>query len=424
MSTTKSQQWFDRAKKIIPGGVNSPVRSFKHVGITPVYFERAQGAYLTDVDGNVYTDFCLAFGPHLLGHGPENVVRALHAQIDRATTFGACHPQEVELADSILKAYPFLDQVRLLSSGTEAVMTAVRLARGFTGRSKIVQFEGCYHGHSDGFLAKAGSGVAFLSESSSQGVPESVVNDTLVVRMDDLPALEKLFQLHGDKIAALVMEPIPANNGLWEPTREHLQFIVQLARKHGAVVIFDEVICGFRISLQGAAGYFDLQPDIVTLGKIVGGGLPMAAVVGRAAIMGHLAPAGPVYQAGTLSGNPMGCAAGGAVLRTLFADPPYAHLAKETKWFAGELEKSLGRSQPVTVRSVASLFWIHFGKVSEAFPPEISPASHEAYAGFFRRALAKGIYLPPSPYEVGFISTAHTRAVLEDALGQLAACVD
>lgn len=422
---TKSEQWFERAKKIIPGGVNSPVRSFKHVGIPPVYFERGEGAFLTDVDGNVFTDFCLAFGPHLLGHRPRAVVAALHEQIDRATTFGACHPQEVELADSILQAYPFLDQVRLLSSGTEAVMTAVRLARGFTGRSKIVQFEGCYHGHSDGFLAKAGSGLAFLSESSSQGVPASVVAETLVTRMDDLAALENLFTLHGKQIAAVVLEPIPANNGLWVPSREHLQEIIRIARAHGTLVIFDEVICGFRISLQGAAGFFNLQPDLVTLGKIIGGGLPVAAVVGRAEIMQRLAPAGSVYQAGTLSGNPMGCAAGGAVLRSVFADPPYAQLAGETAWFAGELQKRLSRNgRPVTVRTVASLFWVHFGEVSAQFPPEISPASHEAYAGFFRKALAKGIYLPPSPYEVGFISTAHTRLVLEDALEKLAACVD
>jgi glutamate-1-semialdehyde 2,1-aminomutase len=422
---TESEKWFERAKKIIPGGVNSPVRSFKHVGIAPVYFERGEGPYLTDVDGNRYTDFCLAFGPHLLGHRPAPVVAALHEQIDRATTFGACHPQEVELADQILKAYPFLQQVRLLSSGTEAVMTAVRLARGFTGRSKIVQFEGCYHGHSDGFLAKAGSGVAFLSESSSQGVPQSVVSETLVARMDDLPALEKLFATHANQIAAIVLEPIPANNGLWVPPREHLQQIMRIAREHGAVVLFDEVICGFRISLHGAAGFYDLQPDLVTLGKIIGGGLPVAAVVGRAEIMQRLAPAGSVYQAGTLSGNPMGCAAGGAVLRTVFANPPYAHLAAETSWFAEQLQNKLDRpGRPVTVRSVASLFWVHFGEVPAHFPPEISPASHEAYAKFFRRALAQGVYLPPSPYEVGFVSTAHTRSVLEDSLEKLAACVD
>ncbi len=414
-----SLEWFERAKKYIPGGVSSPVRSFKHIGIPPVYFDRAEGAELIDVDGKRYTDFCLAFGPHLLGHGPAAVKEAVHAQVERSTTFGACHPGEVLLAEQVLKAYPFLDRVRWVNSGTEAVMTAARLARGFTGRSKIVQFEGCYHGHSDGFLAKSGSGLAFLSEASSLGVPPSVVQETLVARMDRLEELEALFVSQKDAIAAVVLEPIPANNGLWIPSREHIERIVEIAHQQGSLVIFDEVICGFRLGFSGAAGFFDLRPDLVTLGKIVGGGLPVAAVVGRSKIIDGLAPVGGVYQAGTLSGNSLGMAAGLAVLETILRDPPYAALAEATEQFSVGLEK-IG----LHVRRVASLFWISFEEPGAAFPPEISAVSREKYAAFFRRALEKGIYLPPSPYEVGFLSTAHTPEILARALDGLAQCVD
>ncbi len=414
-----SEEWFARAKKHIPGGVSSPVRSFKHVGISPIYFDRAEGAHLIDVDGKRYIDFCLAFGPHLLGHGPAVVREAVHTQIDRATTFGACHPGEVVLAELVLKAYPFLDRVRWVNSGTEAVMTAARLARGFTRRPKIVQFEGCYHGHSDGFLAQSGSGLAFLSEASSLGVPPSVVQETLVARFDQLDALASLFETHGDSIAAVIMEPVPANNGLWVPSREHLEKIMAIARQHGALVIFDEVICGFRLGMSGAAGFFDLRPDLVTLGKIVGGGLPVAAVVGRGEILDGLAPVGGVYQAGTLSGNALGMAVGAAVLQTLYAESPYAALAEATESFSRGLE-GLG----LPVRRVASMFWIAGEDPGTAFPPKISASAREKYAEWFRRALNHGVYLPPSPYEVGFLSTAHTPEILRAALEALAKCVD
>lgn len=414
-----SQEWFERAKKHIPGGVSSPVRSFKHVGIPPIYFDHAEGAHLIDVDGKRYIDFCLAFGPHLLGHGPAVVREAIHAQVDRATTFGACHPGEVVLAELVLKAYPFLDRVRWVNSGTEAVMTAARLARGFTGRPKIVQFEGCYHGHSDGFLAKSGSGLAFLSEASSLGVPPTVVQETLVARMDQVDALETLFQNHAESIAAVILEPVPANNGLWVPPRDHIERIVEIARHHGALVIFDEVICGFRLGVSGAAGFYDVRPDLVTLGKIIGGGLPVAAVVGRGEIVDALAPVGGVYQAGTLSGNSLGMAAGAAVLNAIYSDLPHAALAEATENFCRGLEE-LG----LHVRRVASMFWIAFDEPGTAFPPEISAGAREKYAAFFRRALENGIYLPPSPYEVGFLSTAHTPEVLDTALEALAKCVD
>ncbi|MBY0371755.1 glutamate-1-semialdehyde 2,1-aminomutase [bacterium] len=417
MKQEQSLAWFERASRLIPGGVNSPVRSFKHVGRAPVYFERAQGPYLFDVDGNRYTDFCLAFGPHLLGHTAPAVVAAITEQVQKGMTYGACHPGEVRLAEWILKAYPFFDKVRLLNSGTEAVMTAVRLARGFTGRPKVIQFEGCYHGHSDGLLAKAGSGVAFLGESSSQGVPASIVQETLVCRYDDFSSLQHAFEAHPGQIAAVILEPVAANHGLWVPSREALQNILSLARQNGALVIFDEVICGMRLGFHGASGFFDLQPDLVTLGKVIGGGMPVAAVVGRSEVLSHLAPAGSVYQAGTLSGNPLGVAAGCAVFEQVYESSLYEDLAKSTREFVGELAEILG--DRAVVRSVASLFWIHFGNPGEAFPLEVSDSAREQYAAFFRSALDQGVYLPPSPYEVGFLSKAHTPEVLKDALARI-----
>lgn len=415
-----SSELYREACKKIPGGVSSPVRAFRHVGMEPVYFSRASGPYLYDVEERPYVDFCLSFGPHILGHCPPAVVSALQAQAALGTSFGACHPKELELANLILKAYPFLDMVRLVNSGTEAVMTAARLARGFTGREKIVTFEGCYHGHSDAFLAKAGSGVAELSEASSQGVPKAIVSETLVARLDDPSSLHEIFRRHGNQVAAVLLELIPANNGLLVPTREQIEEIFALARKHGALVIADEVITGFRVGLSGASGYFDVTPDLVTLGKIIGGGLPLAAVAGRKEIMEKLAPLGPVYQAGTLSGNPLATAAGVAVLTSLFAEPPYADLERLTKNFAGSLREVAEKGgRPVQLRTFASLFWLHFGEESNAYPPAITRESSLAYANFFKQCLEEGVYLPPSPYEVSFLSTAHTPSILGDILESL-----
>jgi glutamate-1-semialdehyde 2,1-aminomutase len=419
--STQSQELFARASRCIPGGVNSPVRSFRHVGIPPIYFESAEGPFLRDVDGKKYVDFCLSFGPHILGHSNPAVVAAIREQAGRATSFGACHAREVELAEWVLKAYPFLQRVRLVNSGTEATMTAVRVARGFTGRNKIIQFEGCYHGHSDGFLAKAGSGVAELSESSSQGVPPAVVQDTLIARFGDLPTVEAHFAAHPGAIAAVILEPVPANHGLQVPTREFLQGLIALAHRHGALVIFDEVISGFRLGLSGASGYFDLQPDLVTLGKILGGGLPLAALAGKEAILDRLAPVGGVYQAGTLSGNPLATAAGCAVMQQLFAEPPYAAFEFACTAFAEGLKPILAAQGEAQVKHIGSIFWIHFGEMPAGFPVAISPESSRQYAAFFRKALEAGVYLPPSPYEVGFLSVAHTPEVLSGVLEKLSA---
>lgn len=418
----KSKELFQKASQVIPGGVNSPVRSFKGVGGHPIYFQSAKGAYLYDVDGNEYIDFCLSFGPHIAGHLPATVVSAIREQLENASSFGACHPKEIELAELILKGYPFLGAVRLVSSGTEAVMTAIRVARGKTGRNKILKFEGCYHGHSDGLLAKAGSSVAELSESSSNGVPESIVKDTLSVRLDKWEEIEKAFQLYGKEIAAVILEPVPANYGLRIPLPQELEKICALARQNGSLVIFDEVISGFRLGLSGASGVYDLKPDIVTLGKIIGGGLPLAALAGKKEVMDVLAPVGDVYQAGTLSGNPLAVAAGVATLKLLFAEKPYATLEKRTKAFCTELQKILG--DKAELLQMGSLFWFNFERSSNAFPPELSTAGKTKYGELFHRLLNEGVYLPPSPYEVCFTSMEHTDEVLQKTLESFEKCLN
>jgi glutamate-1-semialdehyde 2,1-aminomutase len=415
---------FERALKVIPGGVNSPVRAFRHVGRTPVFFSRAEGPYLYDVEDQPYLDFCLAFGPHLLGHCPPGVVAAVQAQASRGMTFGACHPQEAELAEWILKSYPFLHKVRLVNSGTEAVMTAVRLARGFTGRPKILKFEGCFHGHSDGLLAKAGSGVAELSEADSQGIPSGIVQDTLVARYDSLEGIRETFRRYPGRIAAVILEPIPANYGLWIPPYAHIKQITELAKSEGALVIFDEVITGFRLSLGGATAYYDQRPDLVTLGKVIGGGLPMAAVVGRGEIMDRLAPAGGVYQAGTLAGNPLAVAAGLAVVRELHERRPLWNLF-DTRCdrFVGELRGLFSKETESQIIQLGSIFWIHFGPETHTFPPQLTEGGIQKYRTLFKNALTQGLYLPPSPYEVCFLSFTHTEEVLRTALEKFAQCL-
>ena len=417
-----SKAWKERAERVIPGGVHSPVRAFNHVGGDPIWFEKGDGPYLIDVEGNRYVDFCMSFGPHILGHCPPAVVESVRNQAEKAMSFGACHPTEVELAEWILKGYSFLDRVRLVNSGTEAVMTAVRLARGYTGRNKIIQFEGCYHGHSDGLLAKAGSGVAALSESSSKGVPPSVVADTLGAQFKDLETLKACFDKYPGEVAAVLIEPVPANNGLEVPSKEHLVAIMEMARANGSLVIFDEVITGFRLSLSGACGYFGLEPDLVTLGKIVGGGLPLAALAGKAEIMDSLAPLGEVYQAGTLSGNPLATAAGCAVLKTLFDNPPYAELEFLTTSFVEGLKSSIEKTMPVNIRHVASLFWMELGEVDGKFPPSISQESREKYGRIFHHALKNGVYFAPSPFEVGFLSTVHQSEILTSVIDKMGGC--
>lgn len=416
---TTSENYFEQAQKVTPGGVHSPVRAFRHVGRAPIFFEKAEGPYLYDVDGNRYIDFCLSFGPHILGHSNPFVVNAIQMQAEKATSFGACHLRELELVRWILKGYPFFERVRLVNSGTEAVMTAIRIARGYTGRDKILKFEGCYHGHSDALLTKAGSGLADLAEASSQGVPQSAVADTLCARLDNFQTVRELFRKFPDKIAAILLEPIPANYGLWIPKRDTLDAIVRLARKHNTLVIFDEVISGFRLGKAGACEYWDINPDIVTLGKVIGGGLPLAAIAGKAEILDQLAPLGSVYQAGTLSGNPLATTAGCAVLEQLFTHPPFEHLARLTQEFATALEASLQPFGAPTVRHLGSLFWINFSPESDSFPSVISSDSLKQFSRFYLHALKNGLYFSPSPYEVGFLSVAHSSSCLEEVIDRI-----
>jgi glutamate-1-semialdehyde 2,1-aminomutase len=418
----QSELWFERASKVTPGGVNSPVRSFKHVGGHPLFFDRGEGAYLFDVDNNKYIDFCLSFGPHILGHTHPEVVGAIERQVKKGISYGACHPAEVELAEQILRGYAYLNQVRLVNSGTEAVMTAVRLARGFTHRDKILKFEGCYHGHVDGLLVKSGSAVAHLSEATSQGIPASVVSDTVVARFDQIETIREAIKIHGPNLAAVIFEAIPANYGLWVPPHAHLQEICALVKQCGALVIIDEVISGFRVGLAGASGYYDLRPDLVTLGKVIGGGMPLAAVVGTQAVMQSLAPIGEVFQAGTLSGNPLAAAAGRAVLNYLFEHKiEYTQFDKRCEQFIDELRHAL--KNVATVRGINSLFWISFGEEEPTrFPPTIDTRQASRYAEFFKSALAEGLYLAPSPYEVGFLSMAHSEDVLGSALEKIKRC--
>ncbi|MBI4404803.1 MAG: glutamate-1-semialdehyde 2,1-aminomutase [Deltaproteobacteria bacterium] len=413
-----SETYFEQACTLLPGGVNSPVRAFHHVNRTPVYFSRAKGPFLFDVEGRQYVDFCLAFGPHLLGHGHPEVIGTVKEQLERGTSFGACHPQEITLAQKLISAYPFFDKVRLVSSGTEAVMTALRLARGFTGRDGILKFEGCYHGHSDNLLVKSGSSVAGLPESSSKGVGRSAIQDTIVARLDQKDSIEEAFRKRGKDIAAVIVEPIPANFGLWIPSANDLSWLMDLAHEHGALLIFDEVITGFRLGLSGACGYFDLQPDLVVTGKVLGGGFPLAAVIGPKKIMDRLAPAGDVYQAGTMAGNILSVSAGNAVLDILLREQPYQRLEQETSFLAKALTDILQRSAPVQVHHVGSLFWVQFG-TGDCFPPNVDEHAKRKYSEFFSFCLGQGIYLPPSPYEVGFLSTAHSHEILESVVEKL-----
>jgi glutamate-1-semialdehyde 2,1-aminomutase len=418
-----SEEIFKEARGIIPGGVNSPVRAFKHVDMGPLYFDRAHGPFLYDVQDKSYIDFCLSFGPHLLGHSHPKVVAAIQKQAEKATSFGACHPGEVEFMKLLLKGFSFLDSGRLVNSGTEAVMTAIRIARGFTGRDKIIKFEGCYHGHSDGLLAKAGSGVLELSESSSKGVPQSVVADTLIAPWGSLEKVELFFKQYSAQIAAVILEPIPANDGLFIPRGSYLEELCMMAKREGTLLIFDEVITGFRVGTAGASGYYQLKPDLVTLGKVIGGGLPLAAVLGRREYMETLAPMGSVYQAGTLSGNPLAVAAGTAVLKEIYIHPPYEELRQKTEWFVGELKKRLSKLGKVSIPQFDSMFWINFSDPSASFPPKVSVEGKAKYVGLFQRCVQEGIYLPPSPYEVCFLSTTHTQGILETVLEKVERCL-
>ena len=413
-----SKRWFERACAAIPGGVHSPVRAFRSVAGSPVYFDSAEGARVTDVDGNRYTDFCMSWGPLVLGHAHPNVVQAVRDAAGRGLTYGACHPGEVQLAELIAGCFEGFEQCRLVSSGTEAVMSAIRLARGVTGRSLIVKLEGGYHGHSDGLLVKAGSGLITSTadsgvEPSSAGVPDAVASTTLVAPFDDLDAVRALFSAHGDDIAALIVEPIPANNGLLVQAPDYLPTLRELTAEHGALLILDEVITGFRAALGGYGDAIGIQADLVTLGKVIGGGLPVGAIVGPKVHMERLAPLGDVYQAGTLSGNPLSVTAGIATIRELMDGVVYAVLEELGAYFEQRIAAS-GRAWPQMQR-VGSICWMYFAE--GALPRDaasISPVHTRRFNAIHGALLDRGHYLPPSAFEVLFLSSAHTRGHIDE----------
>jgi glutamate-1-semialdehyde 2,1-aminomutase len=409
MNRSKSHEIYQRAKELMPGGVNSAARAFGGVGGEPVVFERAEGAYLFDVDGNKYIDYIGSWGPMILGHQHPKVVAAVHAQVDRAFTFGAPTLAENEIAELICAAVPSIEMVRLVSSGTEATMSAIRLARGSTGREAIVKFAGNYHGHVDSLLIAAGSSAATLGVPNSPGVTAGAAKDTIVARYNDVEGLEIIFKQHGDRIAGVIFEPIVGNMGCVVPTSEFLRALRSLTQKHGALLICDEVMTGFRVGHGGAQALLGIQPDITTLGKIVGGGMPIGAVGGRRQIMQHILPAGKVFQAGTLSGNPVATACGIATLKELRDNPPYERLEA----LSARLEHGLGAAAKQagvghSITRVGSMLTLFFNPERPTDWDSASKSDTACYARYFWGLMDRGVYMPCSQYEALFVSAAHS----------------
>lgn len=425
MKQTVSQSLYEKAKNYFPGGVNSPVRAFKSVDGTPLFIKKGNGAFIWDEDDNEFIDFCCSWGPLILGHNHPNVYAKVVEALGNGSSFGAPTRLENELAELILSRNTFIDKLRFTSSGTEAVMSAIRLARGYTGRNKIVKFEGCYHGHSDALLVKAGSGLVTFGNSSSAGVPEAFVNETLVLPLNNKEALETCFREYKDQIACVIIEPIPANNGLLLQEEGFLTFLREICTANGSLLFFDEVISGFRVAFGGAAAHYGVYPDIVSYGKIIGGGLPVGAYGARKEIMAQVSPDGPVYQAGTLSGNPVAMAAGIAQLTELSKPGFYEDQERRTKLFTDPINahaKAKGYHFELVV--IGSIYWISFDdskriRRSEDINPDMTGFKH-----LHRALLERGVYLGPSGYEVGFISSAHTDEILETASARFIEALD
>jgi len=413
-----SKKFFDKAKRVIPGGVNSPVRACKSVGADPIFVEYGSGSWVWDVDGNSYLDFVCSWGPLILGHSHPEIVAAVKKAAETGSSFGIPTWNEVKLAEMIVEAVPSIEKVRLVNSGTEATMSAVRLARGYTERKKIIKFNGCYHGHADSFLVKAGSGVATLGIPGSPGVPEEIVQNTVAVPFNDKKILQEVLDEEGDDVACIIVEPVPANMGVVLPEDDFLPFLRQITEERGIVLIFDEVITGFRLSLGGAQDYFDIMPDLTCLGKIIGGGLPVGAYGGRSEIMDHIAPDGPVYQAGTLSGNPIATAAGIKTLEILSRPGTYESLQNKMDYLAEEL-KVLGKKYGVkcTIQKIASMMTCFFGQDGPVKNfDQASRSDTEFYGKYFRQMLQNGVYIAPSQFEAAFVSMAHSWDDLDFAI--------
>ena len=416
MQRNKSKALIDRAEQFIPGGVNSPVRAFKGVGGTPVFFTSGQGPYLTDADGNRYIDYVGSWGPMILGHAQPQVVDAVKAQADKALGFGAPTELEIDLAERVVEMVPGIERVRLVNSGTEATMSAIRLARGYTGRDLIIKFNGCYHGHSDSLLVQAGSGMLTLGIPNSPGVPEAVARLTLTLPYNDAAAVSEAFARYPEQIAGIIVEPVAGNMGCIPPVAGFLESLRETTAENGALLIFDEVMTGFRVARGGAQERYGVLPDLTTLGKVLGGGLPVGAFGGHADVMSHVAPEGSVYQAGTLSGNPLATAAGLAMLNAL-NDELYANLAQRTEYFCEGL-RSVAAAQriPVTVNSVCGMFSVFFTSGEVSNYEHVANSDTARFNKFFHDMLDQGVYLAPSAFEAGFLSSAHDDAVLDATL--------
>ncbi|MCW5624772.1 MAG: glutamate-1-semialdehyde 2,1-aminomutase, partial [Burkholderiales bacterium] len=406
--TSRNETLFEQSQRVIPGGVNSPVRAFRSVGGTPRFFARGEGAWVWDADGKAYVDYVGSWGPMILGHAHPDVVRAVQDAAALGLSFGAPTERELEMAELITRLLPSIEMVRLVSSGTEATMTAIRLARGYTGRNRIVKFEGCYHGHADALLVKAGSGLLTLGQPSSAGVPAETTQHTLVLDYNDVAGLEQAFATQGDEIAAVIIEPIVGNMNFVRPSPEFLNALRALTARHGAVLIFDEVMTGFRVGPQGAQGLFGITPDLTTLGKVVGGGMPLGAFGGRRDIMEKLAPLGPVYQAGTLSGNPVAVAAGLATLKLVAVDGFFDRLSATTTQVIDGLVAAADRhGVPFSGASVGGMFGLFFSAAPPRTYAEVMAGDRTAFNRFFHLMLDAGVYLAPSAFEAGFVSSAH-----------------
>jgi glutamate-1-semialdehyde 2,1-aminomutase len=412
----KNQSLFERAQRSIPGGVNSPVRAFRAVGGTPLFFERAEGAYLWDADGKRYIDYVGSWGPMLLGHTHPEVVAAVQKAAAAALSYGAPTEAEIELAEAIIARYPSIERLRLVSSGTEATMTAIRIARGFTGRAAIVKFDGCYHGHADSLLVKAGSGALTFGNPSSAGVPADTAGHTAVLDYNDTASVRKFFGQRGEEIAAVIVEPVAGNMNLVLPRHGFLEALREECTRHGALLILDEVMTGFRVAPGGAQARYGIEPDLTTLGKVIGGGLPVGAVGGRRDIMEKLAPLGPVYQAGTLSGNPVAVAAGLATLR-LLDQKLFEKVEKTTQALVEGLQVEAKKARVAfCAQSIGSMFGLYFRESPPSSLAEVMQCDRERFNRFFHAMLEKGVYLAPSAYEAGFVSAAHGPAEIDATL--------
>ena len=414
-----SNELFKRSEKVAPGGVHSPVRAFKSVGGAPVFLSHAEGATAKSVDGKTYIDFCQSFGPNILGHRDPDVFAAVQSTLNDAWVLGACDPYSLNLSEWLVNELPWIEKLRFVCSGTEAVMSALRLARGVTGRDKVLKFKGCYHGHVDSMLVKAGSGLACgETASDSAGVSEKVASETLIAPLNDIQVVEEIFDRRGTEIAALIIEPLPANFGLLEQKKGYLQAICEIARKSGALVIFDEVISGFRVKLGGMAEETGIEPDLVTYGKIMGGGFPVGCYAGKAEYLDQMAPSGPVYQAGTLAANPLGMVAGLETLKKVKRLDLYDELENRTLAFAKTINTACEKNRwGFKVATKSSLFWLHYNPEGRTFRSTVDFSSEmdQKFARVFSACLKNGVYLGPSAFECGFVSWAHSDLILEES---------